>query len=237
LNAIVCLTVRRGSPDDFPRLVPHILHCASRTGVETRLAFGRAQYGLYTAIAALNPECGSPKRYQLPAGAERFELSTVDGRRVLAWHTERHLSREELVRLMLHDVPLEAEYAVCLDQDTVLADKWWEALGPQLAHGADVIAPRGWHEYAAGEVERLQGQPWYVGVPVERREGRAGVGGVRGGFFAIRSALVRETGFPDPARSMDIRLGEMAHQLGWRWIEFDPAAPPADNPAASAAVA
>jgi hypothetical protein len=55
-------------------------------------------------------------------------LTAKEGFRVWLWTTPRYTTREQLAALLFHDVALEAEYAICRDQGTVVEPEWWEAL-------------------------------------------------------------------------------------------------------------
>src|SRR5262249_40349414 len=130
---------------------------------------------------------------------------------------------------------LKAEYLVCLEPSAAIEPGWWDALTALFAKGIDLIGQPAWHEYRPGEADPIAREDWYMGMPVARRRGRLGVAYVREECFALRADRLREADYPAPgsgSRSA-VRLGEMAHQLGWSVGEAMPFAV-AEKPADSA---
>jgi hypothetical protein len=184
--------------------------------VELRVAFAECDQNFHNVLGTLCPDGAWPTRHLLPGEIERFGWTAKEGFRVWAWNSPRSLTAEQLARLLFHDVALEAEYAIRLDRETGVESGWWEALAPLMEQGIDYIGQAEWHDYLPGEAERILAQAWYMGVPLERREGRLGVAYMSGGFMAVRSERLREVEYPG-----EIWLGEMANQLGWTRAVFE----------------
>ena len=110
-----------------------------------------------------------------------------------------------------------------IDQSACVEAGWWDALVPLMEKGIDYIGQPGWRDYLPGEVERMQSEPWYMGVPLTRREGRLGVAFMRDGFVVVRPERLREANFPPPGANGrgDFVLGAIANQLGWTQVAHD----------------
>ena len=231
-QATVCVVARGDFADSFRRCLASVLEHTPRERIELRLACSDAVYSFNHALGTLCPSGCWPQQQALPGGIERFHWTAKDGLRVWAWQSPRRLPREQLARLMFHDVALKSDYAICLDQSACVEAGWWDSLVPLMEKGIDIIGQPGWHDYVAGEVERLQGEPWYMGVPLARREGRAGVAFMRDGFVAARSERLREANFPPPRCNGrgDLLLGAIAQQLGWTQATYDQFVRMADSP-------
>ena len=205
-QAAVCLFAQ---PDAaaFRRCLWSVLNHTPRDRIELRLACGTGD-DLAFALGVLCPDGAAPARQALPGGVERFHWTAADGLPVWAW--------AGVSGPLLDDVPLESEYAVCLGRGAALEAGWWEALAPLLEQRIDLIGRPAWHVYAPGEAERLQAEPWSLGVPPERRDGQAGVRYMPEGFVVVRSERWREA-----RGAAGVRLGAIAHQLGWTQAEHD----------------
>lgn len=186
------------------------------------MAFSQAADSLAYAAGVLTPDGAWLKREGLPDDMERFEWTGTKGLCIRAWSTSRPLSRDEFRRLMIRDVPLATEYAVFLDSAVVVETGWWQALEPLFAQRIDIIGRPAWRDYLPGEVEQVQRYPWYMGVPAERREGRAGVSCMAGRFLAIRVERLRQANDPEAgfAAGSDVLLGAAAHQLRWTQASY-----------------
>ena len=111
----VCLLANGESGEHFQCCLSSILKHTPLDQVELRLAFGEARYSFNYALGTLCPGGVWPTRCLLPGEVERFGWTAKEGFRVWAWNSPRSLTREQLARLLFHDVPLEGEYAICLD--------------------------------------------------------------------------------------------------------------------------
>jgi hypothetical protein len=214
-RAVVCVVAENACHERFRDWLRSVLTHTPLERVELRLAFAQAEQSFYYALGTLIPDGGWPTRHLLPGEIERFGWTATEGSRVWAWNARRIRTREQLARLVFHDVPLEAEYAICLDRGASLEAGWWEAIAPLMEQEIDYVGRPAWHEYLPGEAERIQTQPWYMGVPLERREGRLGTAYLGGGFVAVRCERLREVEYPG-----EVWLGEMANQLGWTRAVF-----------------
>jgi Glycosyl transferase family 2 len=234
VRATLCLLTSGNSEDDFRRCLQSIIDHAPLDQLELRLGFNQSVHGFYHAAGVLCPDQVAPEWHPLPRGIERFGWTGKQGRPIRAWMSQVRAARDFLLRHLFHDVPLETEYVVCLDDDSVLQPGWWEALGPLLDKGFDCIGQPRWHDYLPGQMEQLQTYPWYMGVPFDRRDRRLGVSYMAGEFRVLRAERLREANFPDLSTfgnadrsqqySSDILLGEIARQLGWSALatEFEP---------------
>lgn len=222
-RACCCLFVHGDVPESFADRLENLLAHTPPEAVELRLGFRAATHSLHYALGRLCPDGATPARQLLPDGVERFAWTAAAAMPVRAWHAPAGQSPEALARLVYHDVPLETEYAIALENGVEAG--WWEALARRLDEGADYLGEPHWQDYTPAQVERLQGHPCYLGVPFARRDGRPGVSFLAGGLVAVRSERLRESRFPDPrfaaadgpgALRPEVLLGEIANQLGWR---------------------
>jgi hypothetical protein len=217
-RATVCVFACDEPPQSLEPSLSSVLNHAPSPEIELRMGFVRAEVDFALTVGSLCPDGVTPQYYLLPGGIERFQWFGRDGLRVRAWRTVRDSCRpsrhslEQMRRLVLHDVPLEAEYTVFLDgsprgacatspgegddcapgADTTPLDGdlvhagWWETLLPIMDRGVDYIGAPVWREYGPKDIERIQAKTWYLGVPFERRSGRAGVSFMRKGVIAVR---------------------------------------------------
>ncbi len=221
-QAAVCVFAAGDAAAGFRECLGNVLEHTPLAQIELRLAFSKAARSLHHALGVLCPDGTFPRHDELPGQAERFEWAGRDGLPVSAWSSAASVSRNALARLVFHDVPLTAEYAICLDQNVFVEAGWWEAIVPLLDKGVDYIGQPSWQDYRPGEAERFEASRWYLGVPHARREGRPGVSFMRDGLVAVRSERLREADFPQPGhmRDSNVLLGAIAHQLGWSQAEY-----------------
>jgi hypothetical protein len=239
-RAAVCLSTHDESSELFQRRLWGVLRHTPPDQVELRLGFNRASPDLYYALGVLCPDGVTPARQALPGGVERFHWAGADGLSVWAWLSAAPLGPEDMTRLLYHDVSLAADYAVRLGDDFVPEAGWWEALAPLLEQGADYVGQPHWRDYRPAELERVQAQPWYMGMPFARRDGKLGVPYLGGSVLAVRAERLREADFPNPGLAVrgdrsqkfdgDAWLGEVARQLGWSQAAHQrPATQPSRN--------
>jgi hypothetical protein len=155
---------------------------------------------------------------------ERFSWQAGQDFGVLAWSSTGNIPTGELLRWLWHDVRLVSEYVVWLQEGVEVEEGWWAALESAFARKIDYLGRPDWRQYIPRQVDLLRAQPWYRGVPPEKRNGRPGVSFLSGGVLALRTACLREADFPPTAgrssglvssRDLQVLLGEMARQLGW----------------------
>jgi hypothetical protein len=87
-----------------------------------------------------------------------------------------------------------------------------------MERNIDVIGEPVRHDYTAAEVEAIRARPWYMGVPFQGRNGRAGVTYMRPGLLAVRGERLRDLHDVVPG---EVFFGEMGHQLGWTDATFE----------------
>jgi hypothetical protein len=222
VRAVICIMAESENIDVFDPCLERILAHTPVERLELRLAFGGETDSFHYALGTLCPADRPPRCYKVPGWFERFDFMAVRGMRVYAWVPTRPRSREQLARMLYHNVPLDAEYVVCVEQAAQVDAGWWDRLTALMEKRIDLIGQPAWHEYLPGEAEPLALRPWYMGVPLARRQGRAGAVVVREGLFAVRGERLRAASYPEPGsgRRAALRLAEMAHQLGWSTAEF-----------------
>jgi hypothetical protein len=222
-RATVCIITAGDEPERLRRCLGCLLACTPLEKIELRLGFSSALHSLYSVVGALAEDGVMPARYLLADGVERLQWTTGKGLSVQAWHTPTALTQDQLTRLLFHDVPLHTDYVIRLADDFEMEAGWWEALEPLLEKGVDYIGQSTWRDFLPGEAEMIQSQPWYMGVPFARREGKIGISWMTGTFLAVRSARIKQASFPDPRAfgKADVLLGEVAHQMGWSQAVHD----------------
>jgi Flp pilus assembly protein TadD len=230
-RATVCILTYGDYLPYFRRCLESVLQHTLAGRIELRLGFNAAPASLAYARQRLPAESGDFDSQVLPGGVERTSFISRGGMIVRLWDSPVNRYKEPMARLLFHDVPLTTEYAVWFDDDSFVEEGWWHALCPLLDHRVDYIGQSWWVNYMAGQEEMIRAQPWYRGVPFERRDGRPGTWFMTGGFLAIRSERLREANFPDTQRAWkgdtlqqyggDSLLGEIARQLGWTRATHD----------------
>jgi hypothetical protein len=230
-RATVCILTFGDYLPYFRRCLDSVLRHTPAGRVELRLGFNAAPASLAYARQRLPAEGGEVESQVLAGGVRRTSFAGPRGLVVRLWDSPGNLYKEPMARLLYHDVPLATEYAVWLDDDSFVEEGWWEALCPLLGRHVDYLGQPWWVDYLPGQEEMIRSQPWYRGVPFERRDGRPGVWFMTGGFLAVRSERLREANFPDTDRAWkgdtlrqyggDTLLGEVARQLGWTRAAHD----------------
>jgi tetratricopeptide (TPR) repeat protein len=229
--ATVCILTYGDYRPYFERCLESVLAATPHGLIELRLGFNDAPASLVYARERLGLDGGAAECH-LPAGeVRRISFITGKGMTVRVWDSPVNLYKEPMARRMYHDVPLASEYAVWFDDDSFVERGWWEALLPLLARRVDYIGQRWWVDYLPGQADMIRAQPWYCGVPFDRREGRPGTWFMTGGFMAVRADRLREADFPDvdfcwrghrlQQYGGDTLLGEIARQLGWTRVVHD----------------
>jgi hypothetical protein len=214
-QAAVCIVSHGDANEAFQRCFNSILSHTPVERIELRLAFAQSRRSVHYALGVLVPDGAWPARQQLPDGIERFHFTAKDGLPVWVWYTPGKATREQLVRLIFQDVPLRTDYAICVGEGSVNAG-WWDRLAPLMDRGIDYIGQPQWHEYSPTEAERVQTQPWYMGVPLARRNGKPSVAFMGGGLVAVRTERLQGVEY-----SGEVALGEIANQMGWareQWV-------------------
>ena len=227
----ICIFASGDSRDDFRDCLRSVIKHTSLEGVHLHMAFSRAPHDLHYALGLLCPDRTTPLQYQLPGGTERLRWIGSSGATIRAWQSSTRLSWSQLVGLVIHDEPVETDFAVILEQDYRVHPGWWEALVPLMKDGVDYVGQPAWHDYLPAEMEMIQARSWYLGIPFERREAKFGVSFMKRGFMVVRPSRLHEANFPE-ANTLgqsaellrgngEILLGEIAHQLGWTRANHD----------------
>jgi hypothetical protein len=229
--ATICILTYGDYLPYFSRCLESILGTTPHDAIELRIGINQAPVSSHYALGQLCPDNEVVDHVSLTDGVQRFGWTTPTGMPVLMWQSPVNLYKEPMARRMFHDLPLQTEYVVWLDDDSHVDAGWWEALLPQMEQRVDYIGQRWWVDYLPGQQEMIRAQSWYRGVPFAQRKGRVGISFMTGGFIAVRAACLREANFPDTqtrwkGRGLqqyggDTLLGEIAHQLGWSQATHD----------------
>jgi hypothetical protein len=175
-------------------------------------------------MGILCPDGVIPERRVLPGEIERFRWAGRQEMAIAAWYSPSRLPRWRILRLLLHDLQLQTEYTVLLDDATVVSPRWWDELQTLLKDGIDYAGQPCWHHYSSRQLDTILTQPWYMGVPFDRRESGLGVSFMNEGIIVVRSQRVRDANFPsveipDQTNGL-VMLGEVARQMQWRQKTF-----------------
>lgn len=217
-RATICFLQQGDDITAFQNRLWNLVEYTPLQEVELRFGFSGQAHCLHYALGALCPDGATPSHRGLFGGIDSYNWSRGSAT-MRAWQAPEG---KQLLRLLLHDVRLETDYAICLDAAHDLERGWWEALTPILESNADYVGQPQWRQYQPGELEAIRARPWYLGVPFERRAGHAGVTFMRKGLMAVRCQRLREANYPEPdaAADNDYVLGEIARQLVWSRAEF-----------------
>lgn len=143
------------------------------------------------------------------------------------YRSDVNLHKYPLMRRMFYDPdnPLTTEYTVWFDDDSYLfglssATAWQAQLLRALRQGDMVGAPYT-KSLEAMQASWIEAQPWYTGKSV-RTKGYS-VCFITGGFWGLRSELLRQYDWPIPAldhRGGDVMFGELLRQQSKRLVTF-----------------
>ena len=225
-RATICILTYGEYLAFFRRCFDSILANTPLQEIELRLGFNNAPHSFAYARERLGGGTDPVEKMVLSGEVERLSFLGPGGMRVRMWNSPTNLYKEPMARLLYHDLPLETEYAVWFDDDSFVEAGWWPALNAVLDRKIDYIGQPWWVDYLPGQVEMIQAQLWYRGVPFEARNNQfAGVHFMTGGFVAVRSERIYQANFPDTDFTWksdtlqqyggDTLLGEIARQLGW----------------------
>jgi hypothetical protein len=230
-RATICILTYGDYLPYFRRCLDFILQTTPRGEIELRLGFNAAPISSRYARDRLGLTAGKCESVALSEDVTRISQICPDGFTVRCWDARLNLYKEPMARLLFHDVPLITEYVLWFDDDSFVEPGWWEALRPLLDQKIDYFGQPWMVYYLPGQMEMIEAQPWYRGVPFDCRDGRPCVEYATGGFLGIRSERLREASFPDTNFSWrgrrleqyggDTLLGEIARQLGWTRAAYD----------------
>ncbi len=229
-RATVCLLTYGDYLVYFRRCLESVLTTTPAGAIELRLGFNDAPASLAYARQRLRLDDAAERRL-LAGDVEQLSFVTPQGMTVRLWNAPVNLYKEPMARLMYHDVPLDSEYAVWLDDDSFVEEGWWQALVPLMERRVDYIGQPWWVDYLPGQTDMIQAQPWYRGVPFDMGAGRIGIWFMTGGFMAVRAERLRNVNFPDTDATWqgdrlqqyggDTLLGEIARQQEWTRAEHE----------------
>jgi len=224
-RATVCILTFGNHVPYFRRSLDSVLRHTPPGRIELRLGFNDAPASLEYARRLLPTPRAAAESQTLPGGVRRSSYVSREGMLVRLWDSAVNLYKWPMARLMYHDLPLNTDYVVWLDDDSFVEEGWWQALCPLLDRRVDYIGQEWWVDFLPGQEDAIRDQRWYRGVPFERRAGRPGIWFMTGGFSAIRAQGLREANFPDTERAWkgdtlkqfggDSLLGVIARQFGW----------------------
>jgi len=202
------------------------------------LMYGAAQYHplhmrCLNAIISTTPA----KRIDLRIGSNALCQETCDVINRLVDHgvIKKHYQHDKndykypVMREMFYDpdCPITTNYLLWFDDDSV-ADRnqhWFTLLvkhilaNPNAAlFGADMVL-----RLSPDQMAYYKTRPWYTGKPFRLKNGTPAANGeytkfVAGGFFALKTAAMRDAGVPDEAithNGGDYTIGEQLYQAGY----------------------
>jgi tetratricopeptide (TPR) repeat protein len=224
-RATVCILTYGDYREYFGRCLDSVLEHTPLDQIELRLGFNDAESSFAYAWEKLGAREAWPELTRLPADIERFTFHSPLGMKVLLWKSPVNLYKEPMARLLYHNVVLDTEYAIWLDDDSYVEEGWWPALCQVMDRQIDYSGQSWWADYFPGQTEMIKAQPWYRNLPFDLQDGKPGIRFMTGGFVLLRSERIRQADFPDTTFTWnsdtlkqyggDTLLGEIARQLGW----------------------
>jgi hypothetical protein len=193
--ATICVQTRGNRYEVFRRCLQSLLQHTPAGDSELRLGFVQAHDSLHLALGLLS-NGASLERDLLPGQIERFSWSQANGHAVHCWNAPAVLVRDVMTQQLFCDVPPASEYLVSLDDDSYVAEGWWESLQGVMERRIDYFGQPYWIDYVPAQAAMLKEQPWYTGVLFLSRNGRAGVQFMTG-FLAVRAERLRGVSLPD----------------------------------------
>src|ERR1043165_2098765 len=134
-RATICIFSYAPAPQNFQRCLASVLDHMPLEHIELRLAFAsQATDSFHHALGTLCPDGVTPRYEKLPEEVERFGWTTKEGVPVWAWqstaksHVVERVHRQS--RWLYHDVPLQTDYMIALDEAAFVEAGWWGALSP-----------------------------------------------------------------------------------------------------------
>lgn len=221
----ICIYNGEEDSSSFQRLPDRLLATLSVADVELRLALPRSSDGTSYALGRLCPDGRAWQHALLPQGVERFCVERPLELPIVCWCFPGAIAAASAWRWLWCDLPVATDYLVWVEEAASLAADWWQKLSRSFVGGGDVFGSVQWQELSAADAAAVQLQPWYRGLPLPTRFGRAGVWVPAGGWAAFRVSRLRESGvldswFPRDGEESCVRvafwLGAIARQLEWR---------------------
>lgn len=161
------------------------------------------------------------------AGVDRVRRLTSGGRSVTLYSkNNENIKKYPMMRQMLTDPTVSSEWLAWFDDDTWVApdSKWWDTAEIMAARPKNVYMGEPWtYPYSSKHQKFIASRPWYRGRAFDVIAGKPGVSFCTGGFWLVRSALLYELGWPDPAighNGGDTLLSEAIRQRGLSLTPF-----------------
>lgn len=224
--------------------VPHPLALAG-SAVEFPVTICVLAYGANVRLAdrflATLYQHTDPSLFQLraglnavePATRKLFEAYAARFANIRLFIARQNIFKCPMMRRMFHRPPLRNKWTIWCDDDTYFSrDDWLQRLAFKIeaAPGRGIWGkPYTLWRADATIVNWMEGAPWYRGKACVRARDPQGRAAVRfrfvtGGFWAIRTSLLKELDWPD-ARLVqahdDFLLGEALRQNGVSSGEFE----------------
>lgn len=151
---------------------------------------------------------------------------------------DRNVGKYPLMSQMFHDpeAPIESDNIMWFDDDSRLNGKFKKVLGKtwELLKSCDMVGHVWTKKFEGNQKSWLRSRSWYSGVPwTKNRKKEEVMEFCTGGWWAIKSSIIRKYGWPDPEihhNGGDTALGELCHQQGLKihnykqglWINAKP---------------
>lgn len=154
-----------------------------------------------------------------------FSQEDGDGRLVKLYSAGgSNLRKYPMMRFMFgHARPwchqLFSDWVIWLDDDTWFRRNGWLEQLAALHEDVNVryVGERWFQAYAPGQLEFIQAQPWYRGIPPFEKDGKNQFVFATGGFWAVRTEEIMALQWPPPSivhNGGDTMLGEAFRQQG-----------------------
>lgn len=186
-------------------------------------------YGDYPALAdRCIGSLATLERVPMRIGANAISEATMAVlRKYERWpwcRSKENICKYPMMRKMFDfagDNPIETEFTMWFDDDswvTATDAQDWLNIALELARNYDMIGCLHTIGLRDGQREWIQSRPWYAGRPIGRF-----VKFATGGWWIIRTELLRKFDWPDPEiehRGGDVMLGALCWQQNLRLREF-----------------
>jgi GT2 family glycosyltransferase len=164
--------------------------------------------------AGLNAVCAETARMVRAAQRQHGNISITASR--------KNIFKCPMMRRLFHEPPVETEWIVWFDDDSHVTGPGWirdMALAMERNPGAEFFGGLCWVDVSAKLERFIRRAQWYRDVPrmIHSEDGRPIIMFPAGGYWSIRSARIREAGWPDPRVihfEDDYVMGEAMRQLG-----------------------
>ena len=183
LHNIKSLTVCALAYGDYPQLIQRCLQSVTRT-VDPKL---------YELRVGLNAVSDRTRTWINQAITPLANARVYDSR--------ENMFKYPMMRRMFNDPPLTSEWTIWFDDDGWASDpNWLKYLDAYIGRTptAQVIGRRYFMHLLDTQVNWVKQAKWYTGKDVDRRKGAAVTRFATGGWWAVKSDVVRKLDWPDP---------------------------------------